>query len=386
MKLGGGEAALSQGIHDLTIEVRPYLKQDGLKTGPIIATGTLRTIAELPEVQPGRVAVQPIATTDRFPVSSSPLLGPEIEAMNRKIALGQFADITSVVVLTDGEIVLEEYFNGADRSTLHDTRSVGKSFASTLTGIALKQGHLKSVDQPLSDFYMLSEFANPSPLKSGTTLLALLTMSTGFDGNDSKPDSPGQEENMYPTKDWVKFTLDLPARSDTGWSYFSSGTVLLGDILHRSVPGGLEGFAAKNLFSPLGITDQEWQQTPTGVGNTAGSLKMSSLSLVTFGQLYQDGGRDLLPKNWAETSLQPLVPRNDDKAGHYGYLFWHDTVAVGGKTFTYAHASGNGGNKIIMLEELDLVIVITATAYGKPFAHWQAEKILAEHLLPAILK
>ena len=385
MKLGGGEAALSEGTHDLTIEVRPYLEHDGLKTGPIIATGSIRTIAALPDVDPALAMAQPISPTERFPLSTNPLKGTEVDAMNRKIVSGQFADITSVVVLKNGELALEEYFNKTDRSTLHDTRSVGKSFAGALTGIAIKEGHLKGIHQPISDFYKLDEADNPAPAKANTTLQQLLTMSSGFNANDNIADSPGQEENMYPTKDWVKFTLDLPARKDTTWSYTSAGTVLLGDIVHRAVPGGLEDFAAKKLFSPLGITDQQWQHTPSGVGNTAGSLRMSSLSLAAFGQLYLDDGRDILPEGWAAKSLSPLAARNDNKAGHYGYLFWHDTAEVDGKTYSFAHASGNGGNKIIILKELDLVVVITATAYGKPFAHWQADKILTEHLLPAVL-
>ncbi len=386
MKLGGGEAALNEGIHNLKIEVRPYLEIDELKTGPIIATGAIRTIASLPDVEPAQVIAQSIAPTERFPLSASPLNGAEVEAMNRKIAQEQFIDITSAIVLKDGKLVLEEYFNGADRNTLHDTRSVGKSFAGALTGIAINDGHLKDTNQSISDFYNLSEFDNPSPVKASTTLEQLLTMSSGFDANDNISDSPGQEEKMYPTRDWVKFTLNLPARTDTTWSYSSAGTILLGDIVHRAVPEGLEKYAAEKLFTPLGITDQEWSYTPTKVGNTAGSLRMSALSLAAFGQLYLDGGKGILPSSWTETSLLPLVARNDEKQGYYGYLFWQDTVEIDGKTYTYAHASGNGGNKIIMLKELDLVVVITATAYNQPFAHWQAEKMLKEHLLPAVLE
>ena len=385
MRLGGGEAALGQGVHTLTIEVRPYLKNDGLRTGPLIATGSIRTVASLPVVHPDDLEVQPIAATDRFPASKAPLAGTEIERMNEKIARSQFTDITSVVVLTKGELALEEYFNGADRGTLHDTRSVGKSFAGALTGVALKDGYLKDVDQTVAEFYPPDRLASPSLHKSGTTLHQLLTMTAGFAGDDSDPESPGQEENMYPTDDWVEFTLSLPGRADNGWSYFTAGTVLLGDILHRSVPGGLENYAQRRLFTPLGIRDQVWQRTPTGVGNTAGSLRMSSLSLAAFGQLYLDGGRDILPNGWAEKSMLPLVPRTDRKDGHYGYLFWHDTLELDGKTYAYAHASGNGGNKIIIIKELGAVIVVTATAYNKTFAHWQAEKMLVEHLVPALM-
>lgn len=385
MKLGGGEAALAEGIHELKIEVRPYVDLGEVKTGPLIAAGNIRLSNKLREVTATEVAVQPISPTPRFSLAEAKPVPELIEAMNRKIALGQYEDVTSIVVLKEGKLLLEEYFNGADRATQHDTRSVGKSFAGTIAGIALKEGHLKSVAQPLTDYYQLDDFANPSTAKATTTIRQLLTMTTGFDGNDDAPASPGWEENMYPTKDWVRFTLDLPARADTGWSYFTAGVVLLGDILHQSVPGGLEAYAAEKLFTPLGIEDQRWQRTPTGVGNTAGGLAMSSLSLATYGQLYLDGGRDILPEGWAETSLSPLVARNDDKEGHYGYFFWHDTLEVNGTAYTTAYASGNGGNKVVVIPELELVVVITATAYGKPYAHRQAEEMLADYLVPAVL-
>lgn len=385
MKLGGGEVALYGGSHLLEIEVRPYLDTGEVVVGPLIAKGELQVNSSDLEADPAAVKIQSIAPTKRFSISPDLLEKSRIEDMNSKIAAGRFEDITSVVMLKKGNLVLEEYFNGAERATIHDTRSVGKSFAGTLLGLALKKGYLESIDQPLSDFYDLSNFDNPSPFKASTTLRQLLTMTAGFAGNDADPASPGQEENMYPTQDWVRFTLNLPARETTDWQYFTAGVVVLGDIIHRAVPGGLEAFAREMLFTPLGITDQQWQRTPTGVGNTAGSLQMSALSLAAYGQLYLDGGRDLLPSGWAGESLSPLVARNDAKGGHYGYLFWHDVLMVNEVAYAVAYASGNGGNKVVVVPGLDVVIVITATAYGKPYAHQQAEEMIGKYLLQAVV-
>jgi len=386
MKLGGGEAALNDGNHLLEIVARPYLDTGEVITGPVIAKGSIRVNSTEREVDPKAVAVQTIAPTDRFEIVADALGPGRVEAMNRKIVTGQFEDITSVVVLKNGALVLEEYFNGTDRASIHDTRSVGKSFAGTLLGQAIEDGYIKSIDQPLSDFYDLSDFDHPSTFKATTTLRQLLTMTAGFSGNDADSNSPGQEENMYPTDDWVRFTLNLPAREKTDWQYFTAGVVVLGDVVHRAVPGGLEAYAQEQLFTPLGITDQQWQRTPTGVGNTAGGLQMSSLSLAAYGQLYLDGGRELLPTGWVAESLSPLIARNDEKGGHYGYLFWHDVITVNGDTYPVAYASGNGGNKVMMIPKLEVVIVITATAYGKPYAHQQAEEMVEAYLLEAVLE
>ncbi|MEM9928401.1 MAG: serine hydrolase [Bacteroidota bacterium] len=375
-KLGGGEAALEQGAHQLTIEVRPYLDGETFKTGPVIASGSLQTEAGAVNLPPAAVAVQPIAPTSTFPISQAVFAQQPIEAINRRIAKGSYEEVTSLVVLKNGELLIEEYFNGASRTTLHDTRSVGKSFAGTLLGMAIADGYLHAVGQPLADFYDLSNYQHPSSVKAGITLEDLLTMSSTLDGNDADQNSPGHEEKMYPTTDWVRFTLNLPTRAEQSWQYCTAGVVLLGDILHQRVPGSLEAYAAERLFTPLGITDQQWQHTPTGIGNTAGSLAMSSLSYAAYGQLYLEDPQGLLPQGWASKSLSPLVARRADAPGHYGYLFWHDVFSVGDREIAVSYASGNGGNRITIIPELNAVIVLTATAYGKPSGHHQADQIV----------
>ena len=141
-----------------------------------------------------------------------------------------------------------------------------------MTGIAIKEGHLKNTQQQLFDFYDVSTFENFEATKEAICIEDLLTMTSGLEAFDFDPDSPGQEENMYPTKDWVKFGLDLPMDKNlepgNDWRYFSAGTVLLGDIIHNNVPGGLEQYTDEKLFSPLGIKKYKWQYTPTGVANT----------------------------------------------------------------------------------------------------------------------
>ena len=290
--------------------------------------------------------------------------------------------------------MIEEYFNGANRDTLHDTRSVGKSFASTLTGIAIKDGYIKDENQPLRDFYDLSKFANYSIRKDGVTIKSLLTMSSGFDGSDMNEDSPGNEEKMYPTNDWVKFALDLPIDSGKvlgkNWDYFTAGVVLLGDILNRSVPDGLEKYADKRLFRPLGVKKYAWQYTPQKVASTAGGLRMSSLDFARFGQLYKNGGvwngTRIIPRSWVESSLTRHISLPDEANGFYGYLFWNTTFNVNGNQHEAFYSSGNGGNKIFIFKSLPLVVVITATAYNKPYGHPQVNKMMERHILPAVIK
>ncbi|NOU46405.1 MAG: serine hydrolase, partial [Bacteroidales bacterium] len=314
----------------------------------------------------------------------------KIEELNRKIATSTLKDITSIVVIKDNKLLIEEYFNGANRNTLHDTRSVGKSFASSLLGIAIKDGYLKSEMQVLNEFYNLKDFQNYATSKDSITLKSLLTMSSPFDGSDMKQESPGNEENMYPTKNWVEFALNLPIDttkvSTPHWDYFTAGVVILGDILNKSVPDGLEKFADKNLFQPLGITKYKWQFTPQKVVSTAGGLQLRSLDYARFGQLYKNlgnwNGTQILPKEWVTKSLSRQIQISEDE--YYGYLFWNKTYNIGDTNYDVYYSSGNGGNKIFIFKDQPFVIIVTSTAYNTPYGHRQVDKIMQDYLIPAI--
>jgi CubicO group peptidase (beta-lactamase class C family) len=340
------------------------------------------------------IAPQAIRPGSHWPLSSESYDAEKIRELGRKVAAKDLKDITSVVVIEDGKLLIEEYFNGADRTTLHDTRSVGKTFTSALMGAALRDGHIKSLDQTLGEFYDLKSFANYSAKKSAVTLRNLLTMSSAFLGSDNDAASPGNEENMYPTPNWVKFALDLPMdeakENGKQWDYFTAGVVLLGDILNKSVPGGLERYADRVLFKPLGITRYEWQYTPQKVVNTAGGLRMSSLDYAKFGQLYMNrghwNGASVLPEEWVTRSFQRYVPIPFMKEGYYGFLFWNSTFHVNGRACEAFFCTGNGGNKIYVFTDLPLVVVITATAYGKPYMHSQVDRMMEQYILPAVLR
>ncbi|TDE53254.1 serine hydrolase domain-containing protein [Flavobacterium sp. GT3P67] len=388
----GGQEAFTNGEHLLKIEIRPYLKLTEVLTGNIIAEGQIKI--KVPEIKINEklVKVQTIKPLKDWQISTEKIDTAKIEELNRKIAIQSYKDITSVVVIKDGKLLIEEYFNGATRESLHDTRSVGKSFASTLLGIAIKDGYIKSETQTLKEFYNLKSFQNYSSSKDSITLKSLLTMSSTFDGSDINSESFGHEENMYPTKNWVDFTLNLPIDktkvADKQWDYFTAGVVVLGDIIHKSVPNGLDKYADKNLFQPLGITKYKWQFTPQKVANTAGGLQLRSLDFAKFGQLYKNqgtwNGKQILSQDWIAKSLSHQMTISEDE--YYGYLFWNKRYKVNGVNYEVYYSSGNGGNRIFIFKDQPIVIVITSTAYNTPYGQKQVDKIMQDYLIPAITK
>ena len=396
-KLNGGEKALTEGVHKLKIEIRPYLKNDkndDVKTGVLIAKGEIQLIIKTPKLTTKQIEVQPILSNSDWEISNFPFDKKKIEKLNTDISNYSLKEITSVVVIYDKKLLIEEYFNDANRSSLHDTRSAGKSFASTLMGIAINDGYIKNENQTLNKFYNLKEFENYDVKKDSVKIKDLLTMSSAFDGSDQNGDSPGNEENMYPTDNWVKFTLDLgldKSKTNGGkWDYFTAGVVLLGDIINKSVPEGLEKYADKKLFKPLNITNYKWQYTPQKVANTAGSLQMTSLDYAKYAQLYKNNGfwndKQIIPTDWVQKTLKHQIQIPERENQFYGYLFWNKTFSFQGKNYETYYCAGNGGNQFIIFNDLPLVIIITSKAYNKPYGHPQADKIVLDYILPAIIK
>ncbi|WP_343694344.1 serine hydrolase [Flavobacterium sp.] len=394
-KNNGGDKALTEGNHLLKIEIRPYIKlsENDVKTGNLIADGELKLIIKPIVLTKKQIEVQQIQPESDWQISEQPFDKKKIESLNTAIGNYTLKEITSIVAVYDGKLLIEEYFNDADRNTLHDTRSAGKSFTSTLMGMAIADGFIKNENQTLNTFYDLKKFANYEPKKDSVKIRDLLTMSSAFEGSDINGDSPGNEDNMYPAENWVKFALDLPMdKAKTNgrqWDYFTAGVVVLGDVLDKSVPEGLEKYADQKLFKPLHITKYQWQYTPQKVVNTAGSLQMTSLDYAKYAQLYKNkgswSGKQLLNPEWVSKTFtkQIQIPERDNE--FYGFLFWNKTISLEGKNYETFYCAGNGGNQFIVFKDLPLVIIITSKAFNKPYGHAQADKIVKEYILPAIL-
>ncbi|HLO42707.1 MAG TPA: serine hydrolase [Leadbetterella sp.] len=389
----GGDKALTDGRHILKMEIRPYVKTETVKVGEIMASGELMIeVARRPKIDISKIDLNKVLPYNGLLVSDEKFDNEKIKELKGAIDAGIYKKINGIVVLKDSKILIEEYFNGENRNSLHNPRSVGKSFASTIAGIAVKDGFLKNENQPIRNFYEVNKFQNFSTAKGNATIKDLLTMSSGFDRNDEDYRSIGNEENMYPTDNWVKFTLDLPYQDSLrkNWHYFTAGVVLLGDILNQTVPNGLEKYAEQKLFTPLGISNYKWQYTPQNVPNTAGGIQMNALDFAKYGQLYKNGGRwnskQILPKEWVEKSFskqKQIMGRSNE---FYGYLFWNKTFKTENKEYEAFYCAGNGGNYILVFKNEPLVIVITASAYGQYYAHPQVAEMLSRFILPAVGK
>lgn len=292
-----------------------------------------------------------------------------------KLLFDKLADadhqLHSMLLIKDQKIILEEYFNGYEPSKQHDLRSVTKSIRSLLTGIALEQKVIKSIDDPvLSYLPNLQPEKNLDPRKQQISLKHLLTMSSGLDCNDWDQKSKGQEDKVYKKKDWLQYTLDLPQVNDPGSvsAYCSMGTILLAEVIGQSAGTSIEDFGRKQLFEPMGITNISFGHTKDKPVISSGKRwYMTPRDMAKIGQLVLNNGkwydRQLVPKKWVEEATS----RHTQIGGvNYGYLWWRIPFKQQEKQVLSLTATGNGGQYIMVLPDIDLVAVFTGGAYNSP--------------------
>ena len=326
------------------------------------------------------------------------------ESIQDSIRSNDFRNIGSILVARHGKLVFEEYFEGS-RSTLRDTRSATKTITSILIGIAIDNGFLSGVNAPVMPFFPDKQpVKNPDPRKDQITVEDFLTMSSLLECDDNNLFSAGNEERMYLTEDYVKFTLDLPIKGFPSWEkrpedspygrsfcYCTAGTATLGGVIERATGTKVPEFADEYLFSPMGIVNSQWQPTPLGLVMTGGGLRLSSQDLLKLGQLYLNGGiwqeARVVSKQWVENSTRPHARIQDSeyvKDTEYGYLWWLKSFGPAGKHFPSYNMLGNGGNKISVFPSLDMVTVLTSTNFNSRAAHQQTDRLLSECIVAAV--
>ncbi|WP_210518951.1 serine hydrolase domain-containing protein [Hymenobacter terricola] len=314
----------------------------------------------------------PPKTTDGLPVGTLPPSGLDpalLAAMTTKIVDGTYPNIHSVLIIKDGRLVFEEYFYEYSRESLHPLRSATKSFVSALTGIAIEQGIIKSVQAPVVPFFPEYTLKNNSATKQQITIENLLTNQSGLDCDIANEHSEGNETTMDYSRDWVKFTLDLPMSEQPGGKgmYCSGNPITVGRIIERQARMPLVDFARKNLFAPLGITKFDWRFRPDSTSaETYCQLSLRPRDMAKFGLLYLNNGqwqgRQVVSAAWVTTSLaKHSVVQNVG----YGYLWWLKYLDVNGTRYYGAMAQGNGGQRISVWPQQKLVVVVTGGNYNQ---------------------
>ena len=336
------------------------------------------------------LAIMPEQVNDGWRVGEASQVGMNAELLKdlfNAIKRDDFKDIDGIVIAKSGQLVFEAYFHGYSRDKRHDLRSATKSLTSALIGIAVDREHVAGVAAPVYPaLEAYAPFDRWSAQKEDIAAGHLLTMTPGWDCDDANSASPGQEDKMYEEDDWVRFMLDLPMKNTPGavYAYCTGGAVVLGELLKAASGMPVDDFAERYLFTPLGITNYNWEYTPVGQVDTGGHIWMTPRDMAKVGQLFlQRGswdGEQIISSGWVDESTSLQLMGGDSE---FGYLWWRETRDVNGRSFTIHSASGNGGQRIFVVPSADLVVTLTGSHYNTPL--WvQPGQIMGQYVLKAI--
>ncbi|MGD2157616.1 MAG: serine hydrolase [Anaerolineales bacterium] len=316
--------------------------------------------------QPPTLEYQPLATGDwRVSTPSEQGLDPALIAdLYRNAA--ELSNLYGLLVVKDGYLISEGYFNRGSIGQRAVLASVTKSYTSALVGIALDQGCLSSVDQRLMDFF--PEFLGQidDPRKRHIRIEDLLKMRSGYPWEEF---TPPYLDRLVASNNWLPFIVEFPLTSDPGteFGYSNLTAHLLGVIVARACGTGLLSYAQLNLFSPIDARVGTWPHDANNYYYGSGDISFTARDVAKFGLLYlNDGqyeGKQVISADWVNDSLQTYSHDiYNNKLGRYfrdigyGYLWW--SARAGDHHFNYAW--GHGGNLVILLRDLDMIIVTTA--------------------------
>ena len=264
------------------------------------------------------------------------------------------------------------YFNAwwhpyLKKGNLHSIQSVTKSVVAAVVGIAVGRGDFPDLDTPVLTFFDPGTIANVDDRKRRMTIRHLLTMTTGLEWNEDYPYSDPRNTFAIMALDsnWVKFTLDQPMSSEPGeaFQYNSGATLILGEVFNKATGMDIEEYAVRHLFTPLGINNFFWKRTPFGLTDVQEGLFLTSRDMAKIAYLFLRKGewqdKSIVPSTWIDTSVSPLVSASEDGDWEYGYKWWLIHYQHRGEKRVAFAGLGFGGQHLIVIPELDMVLVFT---------------------------
>jgi CubicO group peptidase (beta-lactamase class C family) len=278
--------------------------------------------------------------------------------------------VQSVLVSVGGELRAERYFRSRRPEDLSNVHSITKSILSTLVGIALADGSL-DLDTRAAEVLTAPP---PDPRKSEITARHLLTMTSGLDA-EGRWDI---DEIADRGESWAEGPLAAPrvAEPGTAFAYNNGAAHVLSVLLARRARRPLLELAEERLFGPLGIADYRWPTDPDGNPLGYGHLELRPRDLLKLGQLYLDGGRDVLPADYVAAATTAATAGGPPEATAYGYLWWvTDNGFFGG---------GFAGQYLYVVPALGLVAVTTGDAAVWIPSSASPRRLLADVVVPAI--
>ncbi|GGH60287.1 6-aminohexanoate-dimer hydrolase [Paenibacillus silvae] len=279
------------------------------------------------------------------------------------------AKIKSCLIMREDRLVFEYYKNRKIENNPQKINSCTKSILSILIGIAVDKGYIKSISEPVINFFPELMNILDDPRKRHITIEDLLTMSAGFEWpefgewNYSTP--------MVFSSDVIKYVFERNLENDRGekMNYNSGCSHVLTAILQKTTGMKAIEFANLHLFKPLGITNVRWYEDSKGINRGGDGLTMTTVDMLKMGTLYlQEGNwknKRIVSSDWLRKSTQPYY-LTYEAIGYYAYHWWVRNLNINNAEVSSTEmifALGFGGQYICIIPVLSMVIAITSDMY-----------------------
>jgi CubicO group peptidase (beta-lactamase class C family) len=321
----------------------------------------------------------PVSHFDKLPADNP--YASQIEAIGGDSSNGslesylQASGTTAFLVIHDDKLLYERYFNGYDQRSVNTSFSMAKSFASSLVGIAIDEGHIKSVDEPITN-YIPQLLKKDNRFKS-ITIRNLLTMSSGIkyeEGATLPWSDEADDTKTYYSTDLRELALNsqIEGKPAQYFEYNNYNPLLVGMIIERATGMHVARYLQQKLWKPMGMeADGSWSldSKNDGFEKMESGVNARARDFARFGMLFaKEGnwrGKQLISRRWVEESTRPDTTM--DPSQDYQYFWWVNTP--NGKN--HFSAQGNYGQYIYVAPEKDLVIVRLGKEEGeKGYGYW----------------
>ncbi len=352
--------------------------QDNESTAEATAAEAELSFRDLAPLEKAYVATAPAVRGGAFPVGELGVDGGEkaaIVKLAEEIAEGKHGSYDSLLIAHKGKLIFESYYRRGRINLAHPQASATKGYTSLILGRAMQMGYLTMADLQKPSIDFLGDL-DRSKLVDGAekiTLHKALTMQGGLTIEREKWEEHEKNTDAVKGQLLVQSLLEqsepITDESQT-YLYGNFNPMLVMTVIDAVVPGSAEEFIKNEVLDKLGISNYSWDTHPSGLPQAGWMVSMTSRDMLKIGSLVLNEGKwngeQLIPAEYLAVATSGLVKPTQDwmpQTYRYGYFFYHTPVTVGEKTVNATFAWGGGDQRVIAVDELDLVIVFTG--YGR---------------------
>ncbi|HBV62803.1 MAG TPA: hypothetical protein DEF45_07245 [Rhodopirellula sp.] len=328
----------------------------------------------IPDLETPYVSTSPQDQMDGIAVGN---LGTDNELEKRILAFaneidaGDHGEIDSLLLSQHGKLLFESYYRRGRINYPHYQMSITKSYTAMAIGRAIQLEHLSmdDLDRPVVDFLKNIDRSKIVPGADQITLAQALNMKSGIRIDRAKVNELRKEKDLLTGQGqiqaYLQYSTPIPT-DNKSFKYQGSDPSMAMQVLESVVPGSARHFIETELLAKLGITNFAWQDDVSGLPKSAAGSSMRSRDMLKWGMLVSNGGKwngeQLIPADFVQRATDRI--NTNPQGTSYGYFWWRHDMQVGERSYDCRSGRGAGGQFILMLPELDLIIVVTAHQQG----------------------